>query len=87
MTFSMIARGYLRAKRMIDPSFDPAAIAYDRSGTYGARLADHHLADEFAHYHREEAVLRVIKATTNLSRAHLGRIALTRADRVLNAGG
>ena len=83
MTFSMIVRGYLAAKKMFDKDFDLTCVSYDHDGTYGASFVDNSLATEFAEYHRQQAVLRVIKSKQNLSKAYLGRVKTTKADRTL----
>lgn len=82
-TFSIICKHFLTHMKMIDDNFDCSAIPYLHESTYGAPFQDTLLTDKFVEYHKNTAILRIVKASKNLSKAHLARITPTKSDRTL----
>ncbi|MDB6019693.1 MAG: hypothetical protein JWR19_4182 [Pedosphaera sp.] len=79
MSFSVIVKFFLSSENV-----DPAKVSYVREGLYGTELADDAVAEKFRKWHRKNAVLRVIEAGRNFSKAYLARVKPTKADRSLN---
>lgn len=79
MSFSVIVKFFVSSENI-----DLEKVTYRRDGLYGNEFADDEIAEKFRVWHRRNALLRVIEAGRNLSKAHLARVKPTRADKSLN---
>ncbi len=77
-TFSVIVYSFIKANNI---NLD--RVDYLTEGKYGNEFKDNVLTEKFRTWHREIAKLRIVKAKTNLAKAHLGRIKSTKADKTL----
>ena len=78
MTFSAIAHTFIKSRKL-----DLTAVTYITEGKYGNEFSDPQLAKDFAEWHRDTAILRVVQGRGNLQRSSTGRITMTKKDQKL----
>jgi len=79
MTFSVIVLTFINMNEI-----DTSGVSYNNTNTYGNEFNDPSLAEQFADWHRKNAVLRLIKAKANYERAYQGRVKPTKSDKTLD---
>jgi hypothetical protein len=78
LSFAVIVKGFLTARGL-----DPAAIALEESDDVSTGFADKQLEADFRAYHREMAVLRIVRKQANMAAAAKGRVKPTSKDGTL----
>ncbi len=78
-TFSVIVHFFIQAN-----GIDLNSVEYVTECKYGNELKNHEIADKFRDWHRENAILRIVKGKANLAKSYLGRVSITKADLTLN---
>lgn len=77
-TFSAIVHFFIQSKNI-----DLDKIKYCSENQYGNTFGDINLIDEFRIWHKQNAILRIVSKSKNMSKGYLARITKTKADGVL----
>lgn len=77
-TFSAIVHFFIQSKNI-----DLDKIKYCSENQYGNTFEDTNLIDEFRIWHKQNAILRIVSKSKNMSKGYLARVTKTKADGVL----
>jgi hypothetical protein len=77
-TFSAIVHFFIQSK-----SIDLDKIEYCSENQYGNIFVDTVLIDEFSKWHKQNAMLRIVSKSKNMSKGYLARVTKTKADGLL----
>lgn len=74
-TFSVIVDRFIEVNNIKIETME-----YIDTEIYGSKFKDVSLSEKFREYHKEKAVLRIVRKEKNLSRTHLARIGIQKKD-------